>query len=150
MMRNRQRTPEAGAGTERRRRLSGERREVAGAGVGARHDSGKERGSRWESLPSLSADAAAIDEAATEDGPPCCAFLSACVFVRLPGRWTRPRQPTRRWTTPKCGFLPRNPSLTRPSSLTPRSGRFARSCPSTGFTPPIRPVRGRLGGEEGT
>lgn len=73
MMRNRQRTPEAGGGTERRRRLSGERREA----VGVRHDSGRGWGSRWESLPSLSADAAAIDEAATEDGPqlpPCCAF----------------------------------------------------------------------------
>lgn len=73
MMRNRQRTPEAGAGTERRRRLSGERRKVV-VEAGVRHDSGKERGSRLESLPSLSADAAAIDEAATEDGPPCCAF----------------------------------------------------------------------------
>lgn len=43
---------------------------IAGGGGGV-------AGSRWESLPSLSADAAAIDEAAPEDGPqlpPCCAF----------------------------------------------------------------------------
>lgn len=65
-------------------------------------------------------------------------ILCACVFSST---WTRPRPWIWRWTTPKCGSPPRSPSLTQPSSLTPKSGRFARSCPSTGYIRPCRAVR---------
>lgn len=137
MMRNRQRTPEAG------REKGGVRMEasggwdmIVGMGESLRITAlplGGRGGDWWGSVRSY----------------PRAVLLSVCVFVcvylHLLGRWTKPRPSTRRWTTPKCGSLPRSPSLTRPSSLTPRSGRFARSCPSTGFTPPIRLVRERLG-----
>lgn len=67
--------------------------------------------------------------------------VHGCVCVVFSSRWMIPRPWIWRWMTPKCGFLPRNPSLTQPSSLTPRSGRFARSCPSTGSIPPLWAVR---------
>lgn len=70
------------------------------------------------------------------------AYLRVCVCVCvLYGRSMSPTQWTWRWRTPRCGFLPRSPSLTQTSCLTPRSGRFASSCLSTGSIPPPWPVR---------